>query len=508
MRNTMLSLAFIFASLTVTASQAAPKKSKALLPFPTTEAMTEAISAYPSDENFNGMLAKWKNLKRAPANSEFSESNIASSPSFKMIRDRFLEIKTADELEAELAKLETDIDKMDAHAKYFAAQMLVFKEMRGLMWRLRPIVDAGAKGNRVTHSMIVSMLRSTRAGIDAYLPTEQWKAGFDFATQPSKKMSAGDQFQTVRDFQNWLATTVGPRLAKSIAIVAHAINSANADTVFVWDNKMSYGKGAFDDGLKRFEGHGQAEMRSTYAFMLFSLHNLYVGCAYNLDDIANVEASIGKLYGIDGFFPGRDLGVTSEDRVGTVMKYRPSGFYSLDAKNGRRYMERAFGYLKNAVKAADHSYQLTQGKVANDNFSLNPILYQRDVSPTLGTGLEKFKAMVEGSTTLRSRITGTTVQVNLPAFYLQPPESLMDLLPTGFENSMPPTAKIKNEKGETLEYRNYQRGSPIQWRNEVWQKYVPSAAGQKPGYMLEANQILRTSIGSNYFWTPMSYYFN
>ncbi len=485
-------------------SGAGEKKPAFLKEFPTDAVMTEAITGYPSEENFNQVLAAWNKMKRSPASAEFNEG--ALSPDFKTIRDNVLAAKTADALDAELKRMETQFKNLDPHAKYFAAQMLVMRDMRGIVWRLRPIVESGPNGSKATHSMVVSLLRTTRSGLEGYLPTEQWRAGFDYVTIPSKEQSKTDQFQTVHAFQDWIGTTEAKRLATAAHAVAEIIKQAKPETVYVWDNQLSFGKGTFEDGLARYEGHGQAEMRATYAYMLFSLHNLYVACAYNMDKIASVQASMGRLYGVEGFIPGRTLGVTYEDRVGVLNGYRAQGFFALDQKSGKEYMAKAYGYLKASATASEHVYNLAQNG-RESGFALNTLVLRPEQAPTLKGGLDKFKLMVAGPTQLRSRLTGKTVDLDLPAFYTNPPESLLDLLPNAFDKGGRPVS-AQNAKGETLQWRDYLVGAPNSWNNNEWAKYVPSAANKDKSYMSEANQILRTSIGSNYFWTPMGYYFN
>lgn len=503
-RKMLLSFALVttFSALAIGAGKKAA--APALAPFPTDAAMTEAITAYPAEENFNQVMSAWTKMKRSPASAEFNEGNL--SKDFKTIRDNVLAAKTADALDVELKRIETEFKNLDPHAKYFATQMLIMKDLRGIVWRLRPVVESGPNGSKATHSMVVSLLRATRSGLEGYLPTEQWRAGFDYVTIPSKEQGAKDQFITVTAVQNWLAETEGKRLAAAASVIAELIKQAKPDTVYVWDNQLSFGKGTFEDGLARYEGHGQAEMRATYAYMLFSLHNLYVACAYNMNSIAKVQASLGRLYGVDGFIAGRNLGVTYEDRVGVLKGYRGEDFFKLHDQNGREYMAKAYGYLKASAAAADQVYTLAQN--GNENgFALNPLVFRAEQAPTLKGGLEKFKAMVAGPTQLRSRLTGKTVDLDLPAFYSNPPNSLLDLLPNDFEKASRPVSG-KNAKGETVQWRDYLVGAPNSWNNTEWAKYVPSAAGKDKAYMAEANQILRTSIGSNYFWTPMGYYFN
>lgn len=483
--------------------------------FPNDPVMDEALTSYPDEAEFNKVFADWQNLKRAPASASFGENDL--TPGFKEYRTELLQVKSADQLEAFIKKYNGKYDQLDPHTQYFVAQLVPFQIFRGILWKLRPIVETGIvggseTGSRATHSAVVSALRATAANIEAYLPTDQWRAGFQYIAEPTSSMSKADQFSTMSQFQAALVTKLAPLLAQTALRLSAILKKMPANKVFAWDSKINYGSGSFDDGLNRYIGHGQAEVRSTYAMVLFQIHNVFVWSSYNVDALPKVEGEIGKLYGIDGFFPGQDLGVTSQDRITKLKEFQQAGFMAFDNTNGPTYMLKAGGYLRKAVDAAVEVQRLLNGRNGDPAFALNPIFFRNEASPLLGKGVDKLKNLLKGPGEVHSGITGETVTVNLAAFYSQPPsnlpkKSLMDLLPSAFDTSGQPEPEIKNEKGEVLKYRNYLRGRPIGWENDTWSTYIPSAAGKEPGYMAMANRVLRSSLGTNYFWIPMGYYF-
>ena len=106
------------------------------------------------------------------------------------------------------------------------------------------------------------------------------------------------------------------------------------------------------------------------------------------------------------------------------------------------------------------------------------------------------KAVVQGVASVRDPLSGEIVTIDLPAFYSKPPESLAVLFPTKFEKGSFEKS-IKNSKGESLTFRNYSNGKAIAWNNNEWKVFVPSADGKDPGYMTEADRIIKYSFGTS-----------
>jgi hypothetical protein len=159
-------------------------------------------------------------------------------------------------------------------------------------------------------------------------------------------------------------------------------------------------------------------------------------------------------------------------------------------------MKEAYDALKNSVVYSERSYDFLQMGESSKSQAINPILFQQQIAPNLENGIRNMKAVLSGPAEVRDPVTGDTVSLNVPAFYLNPPPSMAVLLPTGFESGEPQKI-IKNKKGEELKVRNYLNGRSIAWDNSAWKNYVPSAEGKSVGYMAEARRVLKFSFGTS-----------
>jgi hypothetical protein len=446
----------------------------------------------------------WNKLKRKVA-SEMSFSNSDLSADLQQIRDEWLTIKTGNEMDSLLKKSYANYNSYSEDSKYFLAQMHTAIPLRGIVWRLRPLFEnsKGFLGNKSTHVATVQAVRGIATTLKMILPTNQTDAMIQFFTEPSDEMAKKEQFQTVEDFQRYLTEEIAPSLNEAVLRI-HAITKNAAHKNFVWDNKMIFGRGTFQDDLQRFTGHGPAEINFTLATLYRGIHNIFIYCAYNQDATIKVAGEMGTHLGIDStIFSSKreDLGITDEERVSLIKKAARNDHF-LELRNyqgtdyGSRLMRLAYTALKSSVVYAERSFDYLQGREANKMMALNPILFQSEVSPNLEKGVKNMRAVVMGEAEVRDPVTGETVALNIPLFYHQPPKSLSDFLPTDFEGGE--THKtIKNKKGETLKVRNYLRGRSIAWDNQFWQKYVTSAQGKYPGYMAEARRIIQYSFGTS-----------
>ena len=446
----------------------------------------------------------WSKLKRKLASDmSFNGSDVSSD--FQKLRDEWLKCNTGDEMEALLRKSHVNYNSFSSDTQYFLAQMHTALPFRGIIWRLRPLFESnkGFLGNKSTHVAAVQAVRSSITALKMFLPTKQSDAAIQFFTEPSAQMSKADQFQSVAEFQNFLMEKFIPVINESTSRII-SLSKADSQKIYVWDNKMAFGRASFEDEIQRFVGHGPAEVNFVIASLYRAYHDVLVYCAYNQDDSIKVAGEIGSHLGIDSsiFAPKKkDLGITDEERVAIIKRSsQKNNFLELRNYNGSDYgsklLKQAYIGLKNSVVYAERSFDYLQGRDATKAMSLNPVLFQQDISPNIDKGIKNMKAVVSGPAEVRDPVTGDTVSLNLPAFYHQPPTSLAALMPTQFEGGSVQKT-IKNSKGESLVVRNYLSGRSIAWDNSTWKKYVPSAEGKSSNYMSEARRIIQYSFGTS-----------
>lgn len=455
------------------------------------------------DPEFIKTKKEWSKLNRKIAsNTSFSNSDVSAD--FQKLRDEWLQVKSGDEMEALLKASQVKYGSYSEDTRYFLAQMQLALPLRGIIWRLRPLFEEGKGffGNKSTHVTAVQAVRTVVSGLKTFLPTNQTDAAIQFFTEPSVEMTKSQQFHSVADVQLFLMETMIPAITEATERIS-ALTQDSATKTFVWDNKIAFGHGSFDDEVQRFIGHGPAEMNFTLATLYRAQHNILVYCAYNQDLAIHLAGELGSHFGIDSsVFASKkeDMGMTDKERVTIVRKATTKKFLELRNYEGTDYgsklMKQAYIALKNSVAHFERTNEYLQGRESAPAMSLNPVLFQAEGPLNLDKGIKNMKAVVDGVAEVRDPVSGSTVTLNLPAFYNEPPRSLSVLMPTGFEEGELQKT-IKNKQGETLVVRNYLRGRSTAWNNNAWKKYVPSAEGQKAGYMSEAQRIIHYSFGTS-----------
>lgn len=466
-----------------------------------TPGITEATF---EDASFIQQKKTWFKQKRKLASS-VTYKNSDLSPDFKKLRDEWLKVESGNEMELLLKKSYSDYNSYSEDTRYFLSQFHTALPLRGIIWRLRPLFEnsKGFLGNKSTHVTAVQAVRATVSALKMILPTQQTDAVLQYFTEPSTEMGKNDQFQSVSHFQDFMLRSYIPILNESISRIQN-ITRENAQKIFVWDNKMVFGTGTFDDDIKRFVGHGPAEMNFTLAIMYRAYHNVLLYCAYNQDYSIKLAGEIGSHLGIDASLLAsrrEDLGLTDKERVSLIRsatrKHRFLELRNYEGSDfGNRLMKQAYSALKNSVIYAERAYEYLQGQDSSQSMTLNPILFQTDMSPHLDKGISNMKAVVSGPAEVRDPVSGQTVTLNLPAFYKEPPQSLSILMATNFEGGEIQKT-IRNKKGESLVVRNYLHGRSVAWDNNAWKKFIPSAEGKSPSYMAEARRMIRYSFGTS-----------
>ncbi len=456
------------------------------------------------DPEFIKEKKEWTKQKRKIA-SDMSFNGGDVSSDFQKIREEWLKCKTGDEVETLLKKSHANYANFSDDTKYFLAQMHTAIPLRGIIWRLRPLFEnsKGFLGNKSTHVAAVQAVRSAVAGLKMFIPTKQTDASIQYFTEPSAEMSKADQFHSVAAFQKYLMENFIPVLNESTTRLV-SLTKGNSQKVFVWDNKMAFGRGTFEDEVQRYVGNGPAEMNFVIASMYRAYHDILVYCAYNQDHAIKLAGEIGSHFGVDSsIFSSKknDLGMTDQERVALVKSAaNKNNFLELRNYGGSQYgsnlLKQAYVGLKNSVVYSERAYDYLQGRDATKAMGLNPILFQQDVSPNIDKGIKNMKAVVNGPAEVRDPVSGDTVTINLKAFYHEPPQSLGQLMATGFEGGEVQKT-IKNHKGESLVVRNYLHGRSIAWDNNAWKKYVPSSEGKNANYMSEARRIIHYSLGTS-----------
>jgi hypothetical protein len=355
----------------------------------------------------------------------------------------------------------------------------------------------------------IQMVRNTVTGLSAAFPTAQTDAMIGYFTKPGPEMTEESQFSSIAEFQNFLVKEfVKYQVEAALRIKLLEKDYADAPA-WVWDNKMFYGTASFKSDFKQFVGHGSAERHIAMAVAWEAAHDAYVFSAYNQNDLLKVAAKLGRAYGLD-LAKGDswdEMGLTDKERIKVIKNFADnSGFLELRGRDGAKdttvpkglgagYMKEAYTMKWWSVHEFSEAYAKIENKGADATMAINPILYQGNVQNRLNSGVKQMKNAMDGVTEFWDPVSSSSIKLNVPNYYKSPPESLVSLMANDWEPNKD-LAPVKGRDGKALHYRNYFSGRSTGWDNKEWSKYVPSAKGKDPKYMLTAKRIMHYSVGA------------
>jgi hypothetical protein len=416
----------------------------------------------------------------ATANGRYSEQDMSSE--LRRFRDQWLAVSTPQEIHALLNDLEKTAANGPADLKFFAQRFIGLKELRGMQWRLEKLADSA----RVTNSLFLTASMGLKKRVDVFAPLKNWKALNAYLSEPldmpgePKFSTAFPQFTSVAQLQSEIVNKLLPKFIERTEIMAKVDIPGNKP--FVWDNTVAWGKDSFADNLDRFSIVGENEKTAEIAGRHLAAHNALVFAAWNMNDFAQVATRTGKLFGIDGFLFSEENGVTSQEKAGVIRQF-PS-FLTLQNPT---LLRQALEHLRTAVSLARKSYSAIKGSDANEYSPLDSAKI-KPFSRATENGLATAERALQGPTSLRSRVTGEVVEVNVPAMYENPPQDLKTFLPTAFHGGDRFTT---NASGYRV--RNYLSGNASAWNVGAFKPYFPGINSVQD--IETADRILSASWG-------------
>jgi len=423
------------------------------------------------------------------------------SPQLKQLSDALLAVKSPGELDALLVSTERKLVANDQaissgekdSAKllpddyvFFASHIVLLRSLRGLVWKMIPVV----KPYRVSHSQLLTLVRNVAKNMNTFFPRDTWKAGFHYVSEPFSAQDEQFKDKDHADLIQFFTKDVSASVAQAYERVNRVAASFTADLqknpetptkALLFDSQVAYGAAnTFADGHYRYKVLGAPEVSLSAGGLALSLAGLKQASAYDLRGaLRNVEI-VSKVFGFDGLLTRLD-GVTDEEVVSSLRKARLSSPKFLTLREGGAALMKqsydsltvAYGHLENAWKAVD-------GRPSDANRLLNPGLF-RDSVISGRRSLKTAKKILglpvtsEAGFRVRSIATNEVVEINLKPFFLNPPQDLLSLLPTGFE--------VEKERCPTyagssckVKVRNYTWGSANAW-NYSAHSYFPGLKG-------------------------------
>lgn len=462
------------------------------------------------------------------------DEKTAVSQQFRDIRDAFIgneersktdkKYKGASKSEEINALLE-ELDKnfkankyTEPDAQLLAAQLLILKPMRGIIYRGRHIFDTSEGQAKLSRMGAIIALRTTASGLDVYLPTEQWKAGFDYAIAPfyAPKAARVDctmdsswndhcEMDSGSKFERWLRVEVLPRVLALNAVLV----GLEGKTVYA-DNQIYYGKANFVSSKDRLVKLGEAERLAMLAGTQATLSALYGVSAFSLDGLFKAIDDVGELYGFAAFFNADQA--TAKKRFEKIAAHRNLfRFKRAESSVAKAYLNYSYESLKAAMKNAYLSWQFLENH-QNEKEYYNNLLDPRIVAPfnrvlTTGfnnglasVGIDKNFNEVSTGEVVSAVVQGEKVTVKLKEFFTNPPESLQNFRPVAFDEDSTP--KSKTIGGETVNYRNYYYGRPTGWDYSIYNKYFPGVKSADD--VKRTARVLSQSWGGFLLGLPLS----
>ena len=413
---------------------------------------------YPTafSDSFKNLSAKIMGGRPWKDNKEMS-----SAPAFPGIHSAY-------DMDKLLVELEQGYNGMGPDAKFVGAQLLALKPWRGFVYRVRPLFE---NNSQFTHAYVITLMRMLMAGTNTYLPTKEWKAAFDYITQPYP----GADKQLITTEAELYDFVKGPVL-DTMKTLAVRMENLNFTTPVYFDNKLFYSEANFASNSDRYTRLGEAERQAYLSGVLMGLAGVNYSIAYNWKGLMKTIDNFVVVYGINSSINVDRM--TAERRTG-ALKSESQLFTLRKDKNGNQLPENkehtqlAKKYYVEGVRNAKLAW--AQLKKDSNNVAAQANLFDPRAYVPFTRVIDATFTNVENLTNDRgiasAMVTGEVVNINFNKFFDDPPEDMKAFLPTNFKPSSP---KELTEPVSGLKYRNYDAGNPDGWNIRVYNKYFPS----------------------------------
>ncbi len=460
------------------------------------------------------------------------------SDAYVAMGNRIRNLKDVESLAKLIAELDDGYDKYkDADLKLLALETAQLRPLRGIIYRMIPIVE----NNKVTHSALLTkmMKMATRMGI--YSPTTQSKLVMAYLTQPYDFMT---RFQTPYELQRFVRKEAYDAVWKSTdRLMKLNLEERSKDKKpgkLVVDSSVFYsgvGMNHYTDPNTQYNFFQEGERHVFLAMKFRTLKDQNAFTAFNIDKLADLTTELGKLYGMETF---RDkiAGISTRDIHDVIMK--PQFATMFVANSSAPVAMGNVQYFTNqmVLQLGEAWKSLKEDRVKVDlSGIINPAVANA-FSDSLEHVLPVWEDMMKGDTRMVAKTTGDVIHVNVPAYYAaftsKSPSAeqawardLKHFLPTTFYTTpldsnctsknqvhvkmfavngigdhptpgmISKQITVKDEKGKDTKifacYRDYRSGSPIGWDVKAYKSIYPGL--QKSDMVDSYQRILKQSEG-------------
>lgn len=517
---------FVFASLAATPAFAAPSFGSISKLNPT-QYEQQLLKAAPwqtpvvkemSENEYKQMVKS--ELSRSSFRAPAADLESAMSPEFRAIRDRIVNVQTAQALHDLLVEVDTKLTNgnyQSADTRFFMSQFVVMKEFRGLIYRLYKL----AHSNKVTHSLLLTQVKSAYTAVDFYFPDQnQWKAGFDYLTEPyAVNGKPVEMFNNEVEVQGYFSTNI----LRAIEVARERVEAVNFSQAsagnrggfVVWDNQILLNSQSFDRDIDRYRLAGNVEKLAVLAAYEKAMAQLCLKRAYSMNGFFRVAYEVGRLYGLDGFASDVDGVPTAK----LIQVYRNRPEYGAGFTDTPRWTARALGHFRRSVDYYSRSFELLDRRESSERFVIAGA-HSKVFGDVTKRTINQLKALLSDSrqpvaVQSRTRKADGSISVNMPQFFNQPPTSLLSLMSTEWKGYSSNGVKradewsrisLQTDGGATIQgdKRDYSIGQATNWNVDVYRKVFPQVTN---GADLKRHvRILSETWGGGFAGLPFTEY--
>ncbi len=452
------------------------------------------------------------------------------SEEYKKFVEKIIECKTGDKFYEVLQaydKRYESIPASETDLKFAVARMSTWLPLRGVVWKMTPMVHSVL----VTQQVLVGTLRNMAEQAMINFPDSHVEAQMLFLTLPAintddrGQKTFEERFKHESRFIKFLAEDIYQSLSKAVDRIEKIERMANVSSKgvaapIVFDSRIRFGEQAFPgkdySDPDRLKVVGEAEKFATLARLNRRLAAISSMVAYNWNGHLAARKKIGQQFGIgatEAFFfdlantEGKEYvdAPTRRERREILVNDFPK-LYKI-VPNGDAWMKRSYFFLHRSAHYLEKTWRHIETDKPENFMQLDPEVFQArreqveegvsNLMKLAGTCNEievnKKKTGIcdtkdNGFAELRGSLSRKPINVNLKAFYENPPKDLKLLLPladgfsgnkdldslkaSGVYKSMvslggkrPDVIRIKLPNGDETTFRNYLYDRAILWNN-------------------------------------------
>ena len=454
---------------------------------------------------------KNKFASRFPTSKQPSKEDL--SKKLKDLYKEFDSIKDRNQLYTILKKYDDNFDAnwekfsdpkfLDFHFVVANASLLL--PFEGILYRTRPIYEGvnwhknKTEHNSTTLTLTLRAIKKYAESININLPTDEWKAGFDFlAAPPLNSLKDNNEnlivFNKISGFQAFSWGEILPKVEIALERFNKILDrlAQSSSKNFVFDAKFLYTtNNEFRDSVDQYFTIDVPSMLISIAQMHSTLHGIRVFISYNVNRLPEITGDMGFVYGVGGFKLFNSgtkyaAGGSAKNRFKDILELQKPFNATIDGLNGTYYskkfpkflrlnkkgktrMKEALEHLESSILAYRDAWVLLKQFSDKSEYTLynynKSIPWKREMEFRLKNviamvfGMNSFDSELNYGdsysagnqpTAISNSFTNEVVLVKFRDLYLNPPVDLKAFMPTSFRDNKSQWLDAKDASGKKV----------------------------------------------------------